>query len=63
MKIIIYGEPVAQSRPRFARTKYGVRTYTDSKVADYREQVQFQALNQYKDEPMTGALRGRYYYL
>jgi len=43
MRIIVYGEPVAQERPKFHRTDQFVNTYDPKKSRNYKEQVCYEA--------------------
>lgn len=56
VKIIIYGEPVPQGRPRFVRRGKFVTTYDPPKSVAYKKLVKLQAKAQYKDNPLIGAL-------
>lgn len=57
VEVVIYGEPVSQSRPRFRRVGKGVSTYDAPKIAKYKKHVAECAKEQYKDEPLKGVLR------
>ena len=46
MKLVIYGEPVAQGRPRFSRRGNFVTTYDPPKSKAYKALVKRQALTQ-----------------
>ena len=39
MKFIVYGQPTAKARPRFAKSGNFVTTYTDKKTSDYEALV------------------------
>lgn len=56
VKIIIYGEPVPQGRPRFVRRGKFVATYDPPKSVAYKKMVKLQAIAQYKNTPLMGAL-------
>lgn len=49
-KIVIYGEPVPQGRPKFARIGNHVHTYDPQKSKNYKEQVKFWATQQLKKD-------------
>lgn len=53
IKIVIPLEPVAQSRPRFARRGKFVTTYDPPKSMTYKKQVRMIAHQQYRDEPIA----------
>lgn len=44
-------EPQGKARPRFARTRNGVRTYTPNKTMSYEQRVQLAYRGKYKEEP------------
>lgn len=56
IKLIIYGEPVAQGRPRFSRRGNFVTTYDPPKSKAYKALVKCQALTQWHNDPLQGAL-------
>ena len=43
VKIVVYGEPVAQGRPKFFRAKWGVVATDPLKSKNYKEQVRLEA--------------------
>lgn len=47
IKLTIYGEPVPQARPRFAG-----HAYDTTKSRNFKEGVQWQAIQQYKGKPL-----------
>lgn len=47
-KLVIYGEPVPQGRPRFARIGKYVHTYDPAKSKNYKQLVRFWATQQLK---------------
>ena len=47
-KIVIYGEPVPQGRPRFARMGKFVHAYDQAKSKNYKQLVRFWATQQLK---------------
>ena len=48
IKLTIYGDPVPQGRPRFARQGNYVRTYDPQRSQDYKQLVRLWATNQLK---------------
>lgn len=48
IKLVIYGEPVAQGRPRFARVGKYVHTYDPQKSKNYKQLVRFWVTQQIK---------------
>lgn len=48
IKLVIYGEPVAQGRPRFARVGKYVHTYDPQKSKNYKQLVRFWVTQQLK---------------
>lgn len=44
-------EPKGKARPRFARTRNGVRTYTPNQTVNYEQRVQLAYSRKYKEEP------------
>lgn len=57
--LTVYGTPVAQGRPRFARIGNGVRTYDPEKSRDWKQGVRLQALEQLrKDGPVPTVYEG-----
>ena len=48
IKIVIYGEPIPQGRPRFARIGKFVHTYDPQKSKNYKQLVRFWATQQLK---------------
>ena len=53
--LIVYGNPVAQARPKFARQGKFVRCYDPEKSRSFKETVKWQAIEQ-KAVMLTGAL-------
>ena len=60
IKLVIYGEPVPQGRPRFARVGKYVHAYDPEKSRDYKQLVRFwitQQLKKIEDwKPLENAL-------
>ena len=60
IKIVIYGEPVPQGRPRFARMGNYVHAYDPQKSKDYKQLVRFWITQQLKKiegwKPLENAL-------
>ena len=56
-KFELYGEPVAQGRPRFSNRGGHVRAYDPKKSRDYKTLVREAAEAVAPDEPTTGAFR------
>ena len=56
IKFTVYGEPVAQGRPRFARMGNTVKTYDPEKSANYKEIVRAEALKFRPEKPLTGPI-------
>jgi Holliday junction resolvase RusA-like endonuclease len=56
IKFIVYGEPVAQGRPRFARRGDFVQTYDPEKSKNYKSMVRYEALKVKPDKPLEGPL-------
>ncbi len=60
IKLVIYGEPVAQGRPRFARVGKYVHTYDPQKSKNYKQLVRFWVTQQLKKiegfKPLENAL-------
>jgi len=56
MYLTIYGNPVAQGRPRFARRGKFVTTYDPEKSRSWKETVKWQVLAQGVPEPLDGPL-------
>jgi Holliday junction resolvase RusA-like endonuclease len=55
-RLTVYGVPVAQGRPRFARVGKGVRTYDPGKSKSWKESVKEQIIEQgvkYLDAPLA----------
>ena len=52
----VFGEPVAQGRPRFARMGAGVRAYDPEKSHTYKDYVRTAALEVKPDKPLDGPL-------
>lgn len=48
IKLVIYGEPIAQGRPRFARAGKFVHAYDPEKSQNYKQLVRLWATNQLK---------------
>lgn len=48
IKLVIYGEPVAQGRPRFVRVGKYVHTYNPQKSKNYKQLVRFWVTQQLK---------------
>lgn len=57
MKLIIYGEPVAQGRPKFSTVNGFARAYDPEKSRDYKDYIRLAAAEQLRGEkPLNGAL-------
>ena len=60
IKLVIYGEPVAQGRPRFARIGKYVHAYDPEKSKNYKQLVRFWVTQQLKKiegwKPLENAL-------
>lgn len=56
IRITIKGTPVPQGRPKFARRGSFVTAYDPKPSKDYKELVKAQALVQYQESPLEGAL-------
>lgn len=56
IKFTVYGDPVAQGRPRFARRGNFVTTYDPKKSADYKQLVYIEACKVKPDVPLECAL-------
>ena len=56
IKFTVYGEPVAQGRPRFARMGNNVKTYDPEKSVNYKEIVRAEALKVRPQKPLAGAI-------
>jgi len=57
MKLVIYGNPVAQGRPRFSTAGGFARAYDPAKSKDYKDYIKLAAAVQMKgQEPLGGAL-------
>ena len=52
----VYGEPVAQGRPRFARRGNFVTTYDPAKSRDYKDTVYSVAIQHKPEQPLEGPL-------
>lgn len=56
IRFIVWGNPVAQGRPRFARMGNFVTTYDPRKSADYKQLVYLEACKVKPGKPLEGAL-------
>ena len=57
IKLVIYGEPVAQGRPRFSTVGGFIRAYDPAKSKDYKDYVRLAAVSEMKGKvPLDGAL-------
>ena len=56
IQFTVFGEPVAQGRPRFARMGAGVRAYDPEKSRTYKDYVRAAALEVKPDVPLEGPL-------
>ena len=60
IKLVIYGEPVAQGRPRFARVGKYVHAYDPQKSKNYKQLVRYWVTQQLKKidgfKPLENAL-------
>lgn len=59
MRFTIPGEVVPQGRPRFARTRSGIRTYDPAKSRNYKTFVQWSTHELWPAEPLDGPLSVR----
>ena len=59
MRFTIPGEVIPQGRPRFARTRTGVRTYDPAKSREYKTFVQWSTRELCPAEPLDGPLSVR----
>lgn len=57
IQFIVYGEPVAKGRPRFARRGNFVSTYTPKKTKDAERIFQLEALQYKPKEILVGPLK------
>jgi len=57
INLTIYGEPVAQGRPKFSTQGGFVRAYDPAKSRDYKDYIRLAAVEQMKDKtPLNGQL-------
>ena len=57
IKLTIYGEPVAQGRPRFSTQNGFARAYDPAKSRDYKDYIRLAAAQQMENQqPLDGAL-------
>lgn len=56
VEFTIYGNPVAQGRPRFARIGNNVRAYDPGKSRGWKDDVRLQALQHRPKELIAGAI-------
>lgn len=56
ISFVVYGEPVAQGRPRFARRGNFVTTYDPAKSRDYKDTVYSIAIEHKPEQPLEGPL-------
>ena len=54
--LTIPGEVVPQGRPRFARTRNGIRTYDPARSREYKSFVQWSTFQLWPAEPFDGPL-------
>lgn len=59
MRFTIPGEVIPQGRPRFARTRTGVRTYDPARSREYKSFVQWSTFQLWPAEPLDGPLSVR----
>ena len=59
MRFTIPGEVVPQGRPRFARTRSGIRTYDPAKSRNYKTFVQWSTHELWPEKPLDGPLSVR----
>lgn len=59
MRFTIPGEVIPQGRPRFARTRNGVRTYDPARSREYKSFVQWSTFQLWPTEPLDGPLAVR----
>lgn len=55
-RLIVYGEPVGQGRPRFARHGRFIQTYDPAKSKSYKEYIKLCAAQNKPDEPLMGPI-------
>lgn len=56
IKFTVFGEPVAQGRPRFARRGNFVTTYDPDKSREYKDTVYSVAMGYLPEKPLEGPL-------
>lgn len=56
VSMTIYGEPVAQGRPRFTKAGGFVRAYDPAKSRNYKDYIKLVASEHKPDKPLEGAL-------
>ena len=59
IRFTIPGEVIPQGRPRFARTRTGVRTYDPARSREYKSFVQWSTFQLWPAEPLDGPLSVR----
>lgn len=59
MRFTIPGEVIPQGRPRFVRTRNGVRTYDPARSREYKSFVQWSTCELWPAEPFDGPLSVR----
>lgn len=57
IKFTVYGDPVAQGRPRFTMANGHAKAYDPVKSRDYKAIVRDSALQVRPDKPLDGAIR------
>lgn len=56
VQFTIYGRPIAKGRPRFQRTKYGVKTFTPDKTAEYENLVKISYQQEFGNKKLSGQI-------
>ena len=59
IRFTIPGEVIPQGRPRFARTRTGVRTYDPARSREYKTFVQWSTHELWPEKPLDGPLSVR----
>ena len=59
ISFVVYGEPVAQGRPRFAHRGNFVTTYDPAKSREYKDTVYSVAVQHRPEKPLEGPLEMR----
>ena len=56
VEFTVYGEPKGKGRPRFSKTKYGVRTFTPADTRNYEAFVKISYINEVGSVKLNGAI-------